>query len=244
VLRRELEYALERDKPVIPILIEDTRMPEALEFPELIRPITNVNAPRLRRDNFSSDGARIHAVLQGLIEGGEERSKRFIDRLEELDELEKTDPEAAKRARDDMMLPFLARIGQVLTTKAQPGKGVPERDVVLFGAWECDATRRDGTRLFLRIVMETARLFSGELRRFDRQGRELSRRDLRGEWAHVVDRDQKLILGLQLSAVALGEGSLELTIPFDRRVADVMVGQDAEGAQYTSRNVAPRPRGF
>jgi hypothetical protein len=244
VLRREIEFALARGTTMVPILIEDARMPEASTLPEVMRRITGVHACRLRNGEFAEDVGRILTVLVAATAVNKRRSEEFMKKLDEIEELEKTDPEAADRSLDTLMGSWIRGIGLIMTTKAAPGAGVPHDEIAIQGVWECNAVATSGDRLFLYIALETDRLFTGQLQRHDKRGRSTEKRELRGEWAQVVDRDQNRVLGLHISSVAIGAGPFELTIPFDKRVSDVMVGRDAEGTQYSSRNLAPRPSGF
>ncbi len=59
----ELATALERDVPVIPVLVDDTRLPDAAELPERLRPLLRRQAAPLRFASFSADLAHLVAAI-------------------------------------------------------------------------------------------------------------------------------------------------------------------------------------
>jgi formylglycine-generating enzyme required for sulfatase activity len=54
-VRVEIESALRRKIPVVPVLLGDTPVPSATELPETIRPVLELQAARLQRTNFDTD---------------------------------------------------------------------------------------------------------------------------------------------------------------------------------------------
>jgi len=59
-VRIEIESALKQGKRVIPVLVNEARMPRPDELPEALRPLARRNAVRLTHERFRSD-------LQGLV---------------------------------------------------------------------------------------------------------------------------------------------------------------------------------
>ena len=57
--RVELEQALKRSRRVIPLLIDEARMPKESELPESLKPLARSNALKLRDDDWDSDVERI-----------------------------------------------------------------------------------------------------------------------------------------------------------------------------------------
>jgi hypothetical protein len=78
-VRIEIESALSQKKRVIPVLVNDAKMPRSTELPEGLKPFARCNAVRLTHERFRAD-------TQGLIEALE-------DVLSEA--------EAARKAEDD-----------------------------------------------------------------------------------------------------------------------------------------------
>jgi TIR domain len=64
--RVELERALRRGARIIPLLIDETRMPKGSELPESLRQITNLSALRLRDDDWNSDIKRLSQAIGSL----------------------------------------------------------------------------------------------------------------------------------------------------------------------------------
>ena len=70
-VRIEIGAALKRDIPILPILIDDVRMPAEAEMPDAIRLLSYKQAMRLRHDRFNADAEGI----AGAIKGGLSRPK-------------------------------------------------------------------------------------------------------------------------------------------------------------------------
>lgn len=62
-VRLEVEAALEREIPVVPVLVDSTVMPSEAELPSSIRALAYRNASMLRHASFSSD---VHRLSKGL----------------------------------------------------------------------------------------------------------------------------------------------------------------------------------
>jgi hypothetical protein len=64
--RVELETALEKKVPVIPVLVESANIPDAESLPRSLRPLTRRNAVRLRDDDWDGDFSRLAEALSDL----------------------------------------------------------------------------------------------------------------------------------------------------------------------------------
>lgn len=62
-VRTEIATALKRDIPIIPVLVEDARMPRVEDLPEDIRPLAFRQAVRITHENFANDMNRIERDL-------------------------------------------------------------------------------------------------------------------------------------------------------------------------------------
>ncbi len=69
VLAREIEFALERDVPVFPILIEDTRMPTAADLPEKLAPLARRNGISITDERWDQDVTRLAKIVALDIPG-------------------------------------------------------------------------------------------------------------------------------------------------------------------------------
>lgn len=67
-VRVEIEWALRLDKRVIPVLVDDTRMPRPEKLPETIRPLAKRNAMRLSHDRFGTDVLSLIETLQRVLQ--------------------------------------------------------------------------------------------------------------------------------------------------------------------------------
>jgi glucoamylase len=66
-VRREIEAALERDVRVIPVLVEDARMPEAAQLPPSLAGLASRQAVKLRPMDFEADLERLLSVLEKTL---------------------------------------------------------------------------------------------------------------------------------------------------------------------------------
>lgn len=78
----ELAAALARDIPVIPVLVDGTRMPKASELPASLKPFALRNAIQVRNTNFGSDAEQLITKMreagEALALGRPERIKSFV----------------------------------------------------------------------------------------------------------------------------------------------------------------------
>lgn len=82
-VRIEIASALNQDKRVIPVLVNDASMPRPEELPEVLRPLARRNAVRLTHERFRSDADGLIKALQ-----------QSFDEIES----ERHEAEAARRA--------------------------------------------------------------------------------------------------------------------------------------------------
>lgn len=76
-VRLEIETAINRnDMALIPILLEDEPMPEEKQLPDVLAPLTRLNAIRLRSESFSATIER--KLLPRLNDLLEEKSGRAV----------------------------------------------------------------------------------------------------------------------------------------------------------------------
>lgn len=67
-VRLEIEAALSRDIPVVPVLVEDVAFPAFADFPESLRPLARRQAIVLRHDSWTTDSGRLIEHLSSLLE--------------------------------------------------------------------------------------------------------------------------------------------------------------------------------
>jgi hypothetical protein len=78
VVRLEIEAALRRGIRVIPLLVEDARMPRSQELPESLGSLAHRNGLALRHESFHDDSARLLKTLDKIL--AEEQPKPDNDR--------------------------------------------------------------------------------------------------------------------------------------------------------------------
>jgi tetratricopeptide (TPR) repeat protein len=66
-VRIEVFSALKRDIPVLPVLLDEARMPAEAELPELIRLLSNKQALRVRHDRFDADVEGVAGAVGRLL---------------------------------------------------------------------------------------------------------------------------------------------------------------------------------
>ena len=65
LVRYEIKSALSRALRIIPVLVNDARMPAAADLPEEIAPLHECNAVELRHARFDDDFAHLVAAITG-----------------------------------------------------------------------------------------------------------------------------------------------------------------------------------
>jgi hypothetical protein len=240
VLRREIERALKSKTIVIPLLIDQARMPAEREFPKTLVPFSLFHALTLSEARFDED---LEHVLGEMVKPlgnkalGERAGARARQRRKAL---EKLDPEAARKLDDDELESnfetYFDGLPRFFKEKSS-GKGVPLGRVEWSGVWECTATA-PAWQIALRF--EAERLphspFTGEL--VVTRGAPETREEIRGTWMVVLDTESKLLLGMVLDGTKSGL-AFKVRIPFDRWVGSDLIGTDAQGVTYLSRNLGP-----
>jgi hypothetical protein len=71
-VRREIERALERDIPVVPVLFDGATMPAEADLPEPLRPLAVRNAVSITNSNFGPDLERLTRGIEEIL--GEEQA--------------------------------------------------------------------------------------------------------------------------------------------------------------------------
>jgi hypothetical protein len=73
LVRIEVEAALARNVRVIPVLVDDARIPRDDALPEPMRPLTRRNALRLTHEQWGSDVDRLVKVLRDIVQPSRRR---------------------------------------------------------------------------------------------------------------------------------------------------------------------------
>jgi hypothetical protein len=76
--RIELECAFKRNARIIPVLIDEARMPQETELPDSLRPLTRINALRLRDDDWDTDIERLEQDINALYPGFRARRSMLV----------------------------------------------------------------------------------------------------------------------------------------------------------------------
>lgn len=245
IVRREVAWAIRKGVPMVPVLLEDVHMPRPDELPEILRPIVELHAQRLRTTYLEGDMRLLQISMAQAAEKKDSMKSALEQSLKELDELERTDPGALAERIGAMVKDAAGTFPYYRSAKSARGEGVPSNLKSIYGTWECLAVGRE-RRFSVRFVIEDreGNLFDGELTTLDASNRAIEAQKLRGEWAAVLDMDADLMLGLDLDCTNDTGRSGTLRIPFHRKVGDRFIGTDAEGVEYTSQNIKPRVDGF
>ena len=114
-VRIEIESALKQGKRVIPILVNDARMPRPDDLPESLRPLTRRNAVRLTHERFRADALSLVKALQRSLEEAEAlRARADQQRKEEEDAARlRSLQEAQAKQRADKQKENAARVSDV-----------------------------------------------------------------------------------------------------------------------------------
>jgi hypothetical protein len=99
-VRVEIEAALARDIPVVPVLVQGAEMPSLEELPESLQAFGHRNAVELSDARWSYDVGRLSAWLKTIEEEKQRREQTERERSEEL-ERERADQERLERERQE-----------------------------------------------------------------------------------------------------------------------------------------------
>jgi peptide/nickel transport system substrate-binding protein len=98
-VRLEIETALERDIRVIPVLVEDARLPRAGDLPASLVKLVRLQAVELSHSRFHADTGRLLNVLEVTLADAQARREEAAKAAREADELVRREAEA-RVARD------------------------------------------------------------------------------------------------------------------------------------------------
>ena len=114
-VRIEIESALKQGKRVIPILVNDARMPRPDDLPESLRPLTRRNAVRLTHERFRADALSLVKALQRSLEEAEALRVRADQQRKEEEEAARLRSlqEAQAKQRADKQKESAARTSDV-----------------------------------------------------------------------------------------------------------------------------------
>ena len=243
IVRREIVWAIRKYIPMVPVLLEDAHMPIPNQLPEVLHPIVELHAQRLRTEHLEDDILLIQLSIAQAVKKKVSMKSAQEQSLKEIDELEHTDSAAlAERIKKVIKN---ADGPRYRPAKSVRGEGVPIYLYNIYGTWECLGVGRE-RRFSVHFVIEdrSGNPFNGELTILGTANRAIEKQKLRGEWAVVLDRDANLMLGLDLDYTSENGTWGTLFIPFHKKVGDTFIGTDAEGVKYTSRNIKPKVHGF
>jgi hypothetical protein len=241
VLRREIARAFEHNRKIIPLLLDQAEMPKESDLPTELLAFARLDGIRITANAFSQDVALLQVELSRVLTEKRQEEKAVSREIERVLALKEHDPEAAKRIIERWADAF----PKYVPGKSLQGEGVPTENVPLAGQWECTATL-PRAQLKLTFLAEDTdqRPFSGEwcitplgFMSFVKVQRE----EIRGTWMPVEDVEQNLLLGIFLDGLKSGQ-PFKFTIPIHRRLGNELVGTDAQGITYSSRNARPAPR--
>lgn len=77
IVRLELRRALERDVPVVPVLVGGAGLPDAGDLPDELGPLVRRQAVQLRDDTWQGDVDRLLRGLRGEVSGVHHRTRRL-----------------------------------------------------------------------------------------------------------------------------------------------------------------------
>jgi hypothetical protein len=235
VLRREIARALSSGTALIPVLLEGAMPPAEPQLPGELAPFRQLHAATLSEARFNEELERVLGQMARSVAEKTLRNRARIADKRRREIFEKHYPDEAEKislAHVDTAVDALPRFYE---EQSAGGKGIPLGKVKWWGAWECTATAPEW-QIALRFTADRGQYspFSGEFIS-THAGRE-TREEIRGTWMAVLDNDKQLLLGLVLDGIKAGR-EFKVRIPFDRRVGHDLIGVDAQGVTFVSRNL-------
>jgi hypothetical protein len=126
-VRIEIESALAQKKRVIPVLVNDARMPRSTDLPETMRAFARCNAVRLTHERFRADVAGLIRSLQQVLkeaeaarQAGEEAGRRAA-KAREKEEAERLRRERRQQSRKEPEVKVEARRVETVPREASSG---------------------------------------------------------------------------------------------------------------------------
>jgi TIR domain len=161
LVRIEIETALQRAIPVIPVVVGGASMPRQENLPEVLKPLAHRQGLAISHANFDSDCERLTASLAFVEEA---RQKR-----EEAAEQHRSGTEAAKRAGDDRRAPDEAgsiggeRSSTQVRAAFRPEHGAKSDHLTNLPKLEKGATRRllNAASVCVALAGAAALLYTG-----------------------------------------------------------------------------------
>jgi len=126
-VRIEIESALSQKKRVIPVLVNDARMPRSTELPETMRAFARCNAARLTHERFRADMAGLIKSLEQIL-AQVEAARQADDEAARSEAKEREDAKRLRREKRDQ--PRKARETKVDARPAEPGPREPSSGLV------------------------------------------------------------------------------------------------------------------
>ncbi|MFC1997403.1 SUMF1/EgtB/PvdO family nonheme iron enzyme [Chloroflexota bacterium] len=97
-VRIEIAAALDRDVRVIPVLVQDAKMPGSRDLPTALQPLTRLNALEIRHERFNADVDRLtRAIERYFEEDAERRERETAEKAREQNERERQAREFAQQ---------------------------------------------------------------------------------------------------------------------------------------------------
>ena len=91
-VREELDLAIELSVPIIPVLVGTATMPARDDFPDSLKPLSRLNAARVRDTDFDHDFERLFQAIQKYArQKGEDKLKAIPERVHEAWEKEQAE---------------------------------------------------------------------------------------------------------------------------------------------------------
>lgn len=244
VIAREIGRALEHARPIVPVLIGDTPMPQDSELPPFLAGFWRRNAVRWDPNAFEAGFEELEAEAAKAVAHTQQRQDKAMAELDaEIEEMAQ-EPTAAHPLIDALR----ASVDQVLVAGEVHGIGIPRGLVALEGDWECRSKvpSLDATGYVHFTTRSGPQTFTGRTWASPDKGWmkhwHMQRAEIHGTWKPVVDATQDLLLGIKLDGLNDKDHLVDIAIPMHRRVGDEFVGESPEGIVWISQLVRPASR--
>jgi hypothetical protein len=140
-VRIEIESALRQDKAVIPVLVQDARMPKADELPESLKPLARRHAVRLTHERFKAETQALIKSIQQLLD------EVSVQRRAEEEAARKAQAEEDRRRQDADLLRTLEQHKADEQAREAASGLAAERQQQEAEAWGAASRTGDATAL-------------------------------------------------------------------------------------------------
>ena len=224
---REVLFALNKSKHIIPVLIDGAEMPRENDLPKRIQALAEIEAQKLEIQEDSTVNLLTFSAFVGLA----------LDKVRE-----EQDQEAMEALLVESESINSGKTGPSILSISPELGGSQFEGMPIYGLWQIQVTCPKGLppgNVTLKINLGDDYLCSGDWlihKSFFRK----RRRRLDGKWGLLPGKDSHLIL--KIEGILDKSEPIVFKLPIDRRMGKGYTGRDNDGRTYFLESIKGRSR--